>query len=205
MAVVFSYPWLSSSHDAQAFRLDPDLHALHDGSLVRLRLLGPNDGELIRAGFERLSPRSRYLRFFSPMPRLPESMLRRLTAIDGFTHVALGAEVLGRDGGKASPAGIARYFRLRERADAAEVSITVVDEFQGRGLGRLLLHELAGLAVARGVRAFTANVLPDNQAMRTLIHAIDEGAVPRIEQGTLVYEIRLPRRARSTVAAAAPH
>lgn len=198
MAVVFSYPWLSSSHDAQAFHLDPDLHPLNDGSLARLRLLGPNDGELIRAGFERLSPRSRYFRFFSPMPRLPDSTLRRLTAIDGFHHVALGAEVLASDGRKASPAGIARFFRLRDRTDAAEVSITVIDDFQGRGLGRLLLRELASVAVERGVYAFTANVLPDNEPMRTLIHAIDEAAVPRIEDGTLVYEIRLPRgRVRS--------
>ena len=68
------------------------VHTLTDGTPVRLRPLGPADRERLRAGFERLSPESRYRRFLSPTPRLTERMLTYLTDTDGWNHVAIVAE-----------------------------------------------------------------------------------------------------------------
>ena len=54
-------------------------------------MLSPEDRESFLAGFEGLSRESRYLRFFTGMPRLPDSMLRRLLNTDGTDHAALAA------------------------------------------------------------------------------------------------------------------
>jgi len=57
---------------ARHFTLDYTEHAeLRDGTSVLLRLVRPTDKELLRAGFQRLSPESRYARFFMPRPRCP--------------------------------------------------------------------------------------------------------------------------------------
>src|SRR5438128_4292515 len=72
-------------------------HRLADGTPVRLRLLRRSDREKLVAAFDRLSPESRYRRFFTAMPRLPEKLLHRLLDIDGWNHVAIGAETVTAD------------------------------------------------------------------------------------------------------------
>jgi GNAT superfamily N-acetyltransferase len=59
---------------------------------------------------------------------------------------------------------VARYDRLPE-SDAAEVAFVVADEFQGRGVGGLLLRNLAAIARARGIARFVADTLSDNRRM----------------------------------------
>ncbi|HZR83235.1 MAG TPA: GNAT family N-acetyltransferase [Candidatus Binatia bacterium] len=172
------------------------LRRLADGTVVAIGHLGPGDGPRIRAGFERLSPTSRYRRFFTPIPRLSEPMLARLTAIDGWRHVAIGAETVPAFGGHPIEAGVARFHRLDGRADAAEVAVTVVDELQRRGLGRILLEEIASAARERGIRSLVANVLPENEPMLRLIRRIDPDAVAHLEDGLYVYEISLVRGVR---------
>ena len=70
---------------------DPIEVSLRDGTRIAVRALVPDDRELIVAAFERLSPRSRYLRFFSPLPRLTTGMLDALMDVDHVRHVALVA------------------------------------------------------------------------------------------------------------------
>jgi len=93
---------------------------LRDGTAVRLRLVVPEDKELLRAGFERLSPASRYARFLAPKSQLSDDELRYLCEVDHDRHVAIGAL---RDAGEAGEAGaapiglgIARFIRLSDRA-----------------------------------------------------------------------------------------
>ncbi|MGH7856517.1 MAG: hypothetical protein ACREQY_04240, partial [Candidatus Binatia bacterium] len=75
------------------------VHRLADGTKIELRLLERSDAAKLRDGFRRLSPQTRYRRFFSPMPKLSEAMLRRLVAVDGRDHVAIVAEGPTPDGG----------------------------------------------------------------------------------------------------------
>src|SRR5918994_1868291 len=75
---------------------------------ITVRELVPADRDLVVAVFERLSPRSRFLRFLSPLPSLPEPTLARLLDVDGHDHVAL---VAVRDGTGAA----ARAARRRRR------------------------------------------------------------------------------------------
>src|SRR5689334_12259749 len=88
---------------------------LRDGTAVRLRLVVPEDKELLRAGFERLSPASRYARFLAPKFQLSDDELRYLCEVDHDRHVAIGAL---RDDGEAGAApvglGVARFIRLSD-------------------------------------------------------------------------------------------
>src|SRR5438309_969172 len=146
-------------------------HRLADGTAVRLRLLRRSDREKLVAAFDRLSPESRYRRFFTAMPRLPEKLLRRLFDIDGWNHVAIGAETMTADPAEAEGVGIARFIRLKDQPAVAEAAVTVVDHMQRRGVGKLLVSALAQAARERGITRFRAEVLRTNGAILALLHA----------------------------------
>ncbi|HEY8514889.1 MAG TPA: GNAT family N-acetyltransferase [Candidatus Binatia bacterium] len=170
------------------------VHRLRDGTLFRLRPLGPADAEELRAGFARLSPASRYRRFFTPIQRLPESMLRRLTATDGWNHVALVAETIPVYDEPPEPLGVGRFIRLANRPNVAEVALEVIDEKQGRGLGSVLLEALAELARAEGVTIFVATVLAENEPMHRLVRSFGPVVSVTRDGGTYEYEVRIGRR-----------
>ena len=117
---------------------------LRDGSRVRLRQGHSSDRQLLLRGFERLSPGSRYRRFLAAMPELSEEKVRYLTEIDNHDHEA----IIALDEKTGEGIGVARYVRDPQRPDVAEVAVTVIDDWQGRGLGTLLLEVLG--ARARG-------------------------------------------------------
>jgi RimJ/RimL family protein N-acetyltransferase len=167
------------------------VHSLRDGTVLRLRPLVPADADELRAGFARLSPESRYLRFFSPVPRLPDAMVQRLTATDGWNHVAIVAETIPLYDEPPEPLGVARFIRLADRPQAAEVAVTVIDEMQGRGLGALLLEALATLARKQDLTTFVASVLAENGPMNGLIRRLGRVSSVRNEQGVLVYDVAL--------------
>jgi len=181
-------------------RVDADfsaVHALADGSRVRLRLLRPEDRERVREGFARLSPTSRYDRFLAPTPRLSEQMLEYLTRCDGVNHVALAAERLPPGRTAWDGVGIARFVRLRDAPDVAEAAVAVVDDAQNLGIGRLLLTTLVEAARERGITTFRAWILPTNERARALIEELALDAVrPRHEDGLLVYDFPLPGEAK---------
>ena len=170
------------------------VHHLRDGTPVRLRLIGPADRARLAAGFEKLSRESRYLRFFTAMPHLPERKLDRLVATDGWKHVAIGAEVASDDPAAAEGLGVARFIRLDDAPDVAEVAVAVVDAKQRLGLGTLLLRVLVDAARERGVHRFRAMLLSENASARALLEEHAEDVSVRRENDCLVYEIILPER-----------
>lgn len=141
---------------------------LDDGTPVTLRLLRPDDKQLLRDGFDRLSAGSRYLRFFGAKRELTEAEVVQLTELDGVDRLAVGA-VRERADGKAEGLGVARFTRDAEVPTVAEAAVAVVDAVQGKGLGTLLLLHLAAAARERGIRAFTGDFLATNAAVRQLI------------------------------------
>lgn len=161
---------------------------LRDGSEVLIGPLGPDDAPLLAEAFARLSEESRRLRFLGPKPRLTDAELRYLTEIDGHNHVALCAIDPATERGVA----IGRFVRDQQDRTRAEVAITVTDDWQGRGLGKLLLARLADCAREEGVHSFTALVSTDNRNMRRLLERIDEPAhVTHITGGVSEWEIEL--------------
>jgi RimJ/RimL family protein N-acetyltransferase len=169
--------------------------ALRDGTRACIRALVPEDRELIAAAFERLSPRSRFMRFLSPIPRLSKGLLDRLVDVDHEHHVALAAIADGR------LIGVARYVVSREDPDQADFAITVIDAHQGRGLGRALTETLASLAAARGLSRFTLDVHPENRVMLRLAASI--GARLRFRDGLLSGTVALPLHPTPALSAAA--
>ena len=162
--------------------------ALRDGSRIRVRRLRRADRKLLLQGFHRLSPESRYRRFLSPTPELSAGAVRHLVEIDHRDHEALIAldERLGE------AVGVARYVRDRARHDAAEVAVTVVDDWQGRGLGTLLLEGITMRAREEGVDTFTALMLAENTQMMDLLERL--GAVRVVDRaaGAVEVEVHLP-------------
>ena len=140
---------------------------LRDGSEVTIRKLTPRDAPVLAEAFERLSPQSRDLRFLSAKPRLSSNDLQYLTDVDGHLHEALGAvdKATGRG------VGVARFVRLDADAPVAEVAVTVVDDWQRRGLGTLLLERLSERARAEGIERYTALVSGENRAIVGLLDA----------------------------------
>lgn len=141
---------------------------LADGTGVALRPLLPGDSNLLVAGFDRLSARSRYNRFLTPVPHLTDSILAFLTSVDGFNHRAWGALVTEPDGSVAA-AGVVRWVRTGKDPAVADMAVTVLDDYQGRGLGGLLLDVAVLDAFASGVERFEGVVLGENISSRRML------------------------------------
>jgi len=146
-----------------------ETHVLDDGTQVELRPVRPEDAGLLRRGFDELSPESRYRRFFGGVPRMSDAMVHYLTEVDGKDHVAIVAIVASPDLKTERGVAIARFVRLAEDPEAAEAAVTVADDMQRKGLGRLLLVTLAAAAQARGIHRFRADVLSSNEPMRHML------------------------------------
>jgi GNAT superfamily N-acetyltransferase len=168
--------------------------ALPGGSWAELRMVRPEDAALLREGFERLSPRSRFQRFLSAKPRLSEEELHYLTSVDGEWHVALGVVTRSAEGREVG-LGLARFFRLKHAPEVAEVAITVVDEAQGKGLGRVLMDRLVEAARERGVERFELRVLEGNEPMYKLVQTLAP-CEPEQEDEALCFSVPLAARAR---------
>jgi nucleotide-binding universal stress UspA family protein/GNAT superfamily N-acetyltransferase len=143
---------------------DPSVKTrLRDGSWIEIRPIEAGDRDELRRGFERLSPESRYRRFFGPMSVLSERELEYLTDVDHHDHVALVAIEAETGNG----IGVARF--VRTAPTVAEPAVVVTDDWQGRGVGSQLLRALARRAREEGVSRFEAPVLATNsQAIRVL-------------------------------------
>ena len=140
--------------------------SLPDGTRVHVRPILASDRDRLAEAARRLSPESRYRRFFSPMPELSPDQLDQLTVLDHVDHFAYVAFLPGPAG--ETRLAVARYIRDPDRRDRAEVAVTVADEWQGRGVGTALLGALMEVARANGIGDFIASVLVDNAAMRSV-------------------------------------
>jgi RimJ/RimL family protein N-acetyltransferase len=167
--------------------------ALRDGSGVLIRQVQPTDASLLADGFARLSDKSRRMRFLARKDQLSAAELRYFTDVDHHDHEALGA----LDHADGRGVGVARYVRDAEDPHAAEIAVTIVDDWQGRGLGTELLTRLSGRARSEGICRFTALVADDNVAMAGLLRKMSASLAGR-GPGTVEYEITLMPPGKST-------
>jgi GNAT superfamily N-acetyltransferase len=141
---------------------------IDDGSRLAIRPIEPDDRNLLAAGFERLSPESRYRRFLAPVAELSDRQLDYLTRVDHHDHEALVAI----DSGSGHGVAVARFIRVGE--GIAEPAIAVVDEWQGRGVGGALLDVLAERAREEGIHRFAALVLAHNARAIKVLEGLGE-------------------------------
>ena len=164
---------------------------LSDGAQFHIRPIRAADEPGLLALFHRLSSRSRYQRFFSPMPRLPQRWLHQLANVDYRERLALVAE---RPSGAALElVGVARY-EPAGMPDSCEIALVVEDRWQARGLGTILLDELLRAAEARGVTRFRAFVLADNVRMLTLLARLGTVIARSMEEGVVTLLFTRTRR-----------
>jgi RimJ/RimL family protein N-acetyltransferase len=168
---------------------------LRGGSAVLIRQVRSTDAALLADGFGRLSPTSRQMRFLGVKKELSAAELRYFTDVDHHDHEALGA--VDRAGGRG--VGIARYIRDADDPQAAEIAVTIVDDWQGRGLGTELLAQLSDRARQEGIRRFTAVADAGNVAVAALLRTAGARLVRR-GRGTVEYEITLARGAEGSEA-----
>jgi RimJ/RimL family protein N-acetyltransferase len=159
---------------------------LRDGSAVLIRQVQNADAPLLADGFTRLSAQSRQMRFLTKKKKLSPAELRYFTDLDHHDHEALGA----LDHADGRGVGIARYVRDAQDPHAAEIAVTIIDDWQGRGLGTELLAQLIDRARQEGIRRFTALVVADNKVMAGLLRNVSAELVRR-GPGTVEYEIAM--------------
>lgn len=160
--------------------------ALADGTAVCLRTITPGDAPLLRAGIAKLSAESRYLRFFSPAPILPDPVIARLVDVDGHDHIAWGAICTECEGEPAI--GAVHAVRDPGGGPAGEYSVAVLDAFQGLGLARMMTAALLLQCRAEGLETLDVHMLSENAATRRLVKTL--GAVWKGE-GSGVADYRL--------------
>jgi GNAT superfamily N-acetyltransferase len=150
-----------------------DVVPLPDGTRVLLRPIDPDDRDVLAAAFERLSPESRYRRFFSPLPRLSDRQLDFLTRVDHVDHEAL----LAVDEDSGALVGVARY--VRTGPGEAEPAMVVADDWQGRGVATVLLRRLVERALDAGIEVFKAPVLAGNADAVHVLTQLGETEIER--------------------------
>ncbi len=163
---------------------------LRDGSTTHVRPIRPDDADALQAFHVAQSEASTYLRFFAPLERLPDRDLARFTRVDHRDRVALVA-VTGDD----AIIGVARYDRVAP--GEAEVAFNIADAHHGRGLGSVLLEHLAAAARERGIRRFTAEVLPQNGRMIAVFREAGYSLQQHMEDGVVTVRFDIDPTDRS--------
>jgi GNAT superfamily N-acetyltransferase len=145
--------------DARKYSVDA---AMLDGGTIRIRAIRPDDRERLHDHFRSLSKQSVYYRFMGIKRDLSPADLKGLTDLDFKIHVGLAATVT--ENGRERFIGIGRYIG-GAHPNRAEVAFAILDGFQGRGIGTLLLQHLSLIADANGITEFEADVLGENRQM----------------------------------------
>jgi ribosomal protein S18 acetylase RimI-like enzyme len=136
-----------------------------------------------------LSSKSRYFRFFTLTAQLSDQSLRHFTAVDQQNHVAWIA--LDASDPRHPGLGVARFIRISKAPTVAEMAIAVIDTYQHRGLGTVLLAVLCLMAEVRGTQVLRAIVLPENTTVCNWLRAL--GAVESYEEGEYRLDLTVHR------------
>jgi GNAT superfamily N-acetyltransferase len=157
-----------------------DAHVtLTDQRRVRIRALHSREEWPIRALHARLSPSTRYLRFLSPIPTLPDTLVRRLTRVDYRRRLAVVAEDEGAGG--AGVVALASFSAVDETT--AEVAVVVQDDWQRQGVGSALVSTILDAAEKRGFDRFVATIATDNSIIRRLLDRFGRVVASRTSLG----------------------
>ncbi|MEO8751506.1 MAG: GNAT family N-acetyltransferase [Casimicrobiaceae bacterium] len=146
---------------------DPAMHwheTLRDGAQVLIRPIHKDDAGMERAFIERLSPESREYRFLGHVA-ISDELIRQMTDVDNEHDMAFVA--LRQDAGTKLEVGVARFYIAKDGA-SCECAVTVSDEWQHKGLGKLLMRHLIEVARQRGIRRMVSVDNAGNAAMHNL-------------------------------------
>jgi GNAT superfamily N-acetyltransferase len=135
--------------------------SLSDGRRLEIRALKQEDRSDFFEAFDRMSAGSLYRRFFSVRPNFSSQEVAYFLNVDFVSQVALVAIV--KEAGRPAIVGVGRYILMQP--GRAEVAFVVIDQYQGQGIGKALMHHLVAIARESGLNELFAEVLPANIAM----------------------------------------
>jgi RimJ/RimL family protein N-acetyltransferase len=161
---------------------------LRDGRRIVIRALRPGDRDGLLAAVGRVAAPSLYRRFLGAKHGFTEQEVAFFSNVDFINHVALAAAM--PEDGRETIVGGARY--IVGQPGQAEVAFTVIDDFQGLGIGTTLMTHLAAIAHAAGIRELIAEVLSDNAPMLAVFKKSGFPVSTRRESGVLHVTIQLP-------------
>jgi ribosomal protein S18 acetylase RimI-like enzyme len=162
------------------------LERLRSGEQVRIRPVRVSDEDALQDLLYRLSDESAFLRFFGHAPAHPHAEVLRMVELDQLCSVALVACLAETE----ELLGFARADK-DPRSTAAELSVTVTDSWQRKGVGSLLLEALGHAARRSGFGSLTAEVLPSNGRMQRLLRRHGFTCSGELVDGPLTFRLSL--------------
>ena len=177
--------------DGYPLELESDI-LLADRRRLRIRPLRPDEYGPLRELDAGLSRRTRYLRFLSPMPELPDSLLRLLASVDYRRKVSLIAEI--DECGRHEVVALGSFGAVDDRT--AEVALVVSDQWQHQGIGTALARRVLQAAEDRGFGRYVVHVFWDNTVMRRLLKRVGNVIASQTRLG--VSEVTFTRRPPSS-------
>jgi len=168
---------------ASASRIYSERETLRDGTVIDIREIRPDDKLLLLDHFRNLTVRSSYLRFFGSKRKFSERDLAAFTELDFIRSVALVGTVADAHGERI--VGLVQYVLTDSNTSSAELACSVIDDYQGRGIGAVLLEHVLRFAREHGIDRFEADVLGENAKMLGLFEhsglarhrSVDSGVV----------------------------
>jgi RimJ/RimL family protein N-acetyltransferase len=160
---------------------------LRDGSQIEIRALRREDEADMLAAVGKTSAQSLQRRFFAMKRHFSDKERTFFMDIDFENHVAL--VVLGEEAGRTVIVAGGRYIVFEP--GRAEMAFVVVDAWQGRGAGSLLMRHLVGIASDAGLQELTAEVLPENAAMLKVFAKFGFRPLPRRDPQTVHLALKL--------------
>ena len=157
---------------------------LESGRRICIRAVRPDDEPRMRSGIEQLSSQSRYLRFFSGAPRLPDRVVAKLVEVDGHRHLAWGAILT--DDPEHLAIGAVHAVRPDTDSSRAEFAVGILDAYHGQGLARMLTAVLLIHSQAEDIAAMDVQILAENTAAANLVRSLG-GERRGTEQGVSDY------------------
>lgn len=172
--------------DLKLFGGDSFFYPIKDNTYLCFKTLEKTDKSHLEEGFRRLSQRSIFHRFFGFMKELPESQIQELLNTDQENHVAWTAFDIVN--GEPYGIGLGRFKRSKTNPEEAELALTIIDEYQSKGVGTVLLGIMYAMGIRLGIKVFTGIILADQT--RFIRRFKELGAELTRIRGE--YEMRLP-------------
>jgi len=158
---------------------------------ISFRPLTDEDKAELAEEYLRLSPKSRRARFIMPPTHLSKDWLVKLVDnVDGVNHIALVASV--SDGDTEVNIAIGRLIRFPQNREIADVAVTVKDDFQGRGVGPLLVKNLLKEAAKDApIKMIETEIQVGNRASEKMLCAVGEINARESSMGSTSISVRV--------------
>ena len=159
---------------------------LKNGEVVLVRPVVPSDAPLLVDMFNKMTPRSRYLRFMTNIPELPENLLHQFTYLD--YHASFAIACLVESEGQSEIIAVARYSH-DPAEQIADLGVAVRDDWQHLGIGKSLLSKIIMIGKEHGISRFGSMMDPQNDIMKKTLCELDFQVKYFFREGSYQVEI----------------